>query len=105
MSDRSEGDTTVRLWNFECHTQCALLEDESSLVGDSTQRVLREPGHSLDLPTKRFMEEGLLSGFGDVVVHTSDLSHCASALGALAFAVGNHLIFARNAYIRGGCRG
>jgi hypothetical protein len=114
MSGRSEdtitwynsSDTTVRLWNFECHTphapiedHHALLEAESSLFSDSVRRVLREAGHPLDLPTRRLMEGGLMSDFGDVVIHTSDLSHCVnSALGTRAFAVGNHVIFSKYAY-------
>ena len=62
-------------WNLECHNRHALVDDELDLVGGAIRRLLREPGHPLDVPTRRLMEDGLSSEFADVVVHTSDLAH------------------------------
>jgi len=61
--------------------------------------VLDEAGQPLDRTTLRLMESGLCAEFRDVVVHTSDLSHCGNAaLGTTAFTIGNHICFSRDAY-------
>jgi hypothetical protein len=56
--------------------------------------ALRSQGQPLDQQTRAFMEPRLGHDFGKVRVHTDKLAaEAADALGAVAFAVSNHLIF------------
>jgi hypothetical protein len=61
----------------------------------AVQPVLHAPGHSLDTATRNFFEPRFRHNFANVRVHTDEAaSRSARALGALAYTIGNHVVFA-----------
>lgn len=61
--------------------------------------ALRSSGVPLDGGTRVAMEQGFGHDFGEVRVHTGELAErSASALGADAYAVADHVVFARDGY-------
>lgn len=61
--------------------------------------ALRSSGLPLDGATRVAMEHGFGHDFGEVRVHTDELAErSASALGADAYAVADHVVFARDGY-------
>lgn len=65
-------------------------------------QVLRSPGRSLDLATEAFFEPRFGANFGSVRVHTdSAAAESAHAVNALAYTVGDHVVFANGQYAPG----
>jgi uncharacterized protein DUF4157 len=61
--------------------------------------VLASPGRSLDPPARTFLERGLGHDFGAVRIHVdAPAARAAGEVGAMAFAVGRHLVFREGAY-------
>lgn len=61
--------------------------------------VLASPGQPLDTPTRRFFEPRFGHDFGQVRVHAdAQAAASANAVNALAYTVGNHLVFASGRY-------
>jgi hypothetical protein len=61
--------------------------------------VLREGGRPLDPAVRDFAEPSMGFDFSDVRVHTSErAAQSADAVQALAYTVGNHVVFARGQY-------
>jgi hypothetical protein len=83
---------------------------EDSLAGTtvpaSVHSVLGEPGEPLDAGTRGFMEARFGYDFGDVRIH-HDARAAASAqdVGALGYAVGEHLVFDAGQYAPGSASG
>jgi len=75
---------------------------ESSEAPSIVNDVLRSPGQTLDAATRVFMEPRFGRDFSHVRVHT-DLSSAqsATAVNALAYTVGNHIVFATGQYAPG----
>jgi hypothetical protein len=62
-------------------------------------QVLRSPGQRLDDETKSWAETAFQRDFGHVRIHTDDrATSSAAAVGAVAYTVGNHLVFGANRY-------
>lgn len=81
---------------------------EESRVPSIVRRVLDSPGQSLDGAARSFMEAGFGRDFSGVRVHAdASASASAHAVGALAYTVGPHIVFAGGQYApdtRGGRR-
>jgi hypothetical protein len=82
-----------------------------SLPEEATQsvhQVLRSPGEPLDSPTRVFMERRFRHDFSRVSVHKdSQAADSARAVGAVAYTVGNQLVFGHGCYqpqLAGGLR-
>src|ERR1700724_1587233 len=61
--------------------------------------VLRSPGQPLDTGTRRSLEHRLGQDFSSVRVHADRRSEeSACAVSALAYTVGNHIVFGANQY-------
>lgn len=88
--------------------KCAECEEEEKKTGlqrkktnarpefppSSVHAVLNSPGQPLDAATRAFMEPRFGCDFGDVRVHTDAKStESARAVNALAYTVGNHVVF------------
>jgi hypothetical protein len=68
------------------------------IVGD----VLRSPGQPLDVQTRAFMEPRFGHDFSGVKVHTDEkAAESARAVNALAYTVGNNLVFGTGQYAPG----
>jgi len=68
-------------------------------VPDSVHEVLNSPGQPLDGATRSFMEPRFGHDFGGVRVHTdARASASARAVNALAYTVGNSIVFAQDRY-------
>jgi len=64
--------------------------------------ILRSPGHPLDLATRNFMEPRFGHDFSRVRVHSdARAAQSARALGALAFTIGQHIVFDAKRYSPG----
>ena len=73
----------------------APTQDAPPVVND----VLRTPGQPLDAPTRSMMEPRFGEDFSQVRVHTdSRAAESASAVNALAYTVGSHIVFGRGQY-------
>lgn len=71
-------------------------------VPEIVHRVLRGAGRPLDSATRTTMETGFGHDFSGVRVHTDSVAHAsASAVHALAYASGQHLVFANGQYAPG----
>lgn len=86
-----------------CHDK--LLQRKSVGAGAAFQippivgRVLAESGQPMDPPTRGFMESRFGSDFSGVRVHTDPAAgRSASAVGALAYTVGKHVVFGAGRY-------
>ncbi|UWZ81736.1 eCIS core domain-containing protein [Occallatibacter riparius] len=61
--------------------------------------VLRSPGHSLDRSARAFLEPRFNQDFTDVRIHTGeDAARSAAAVRALAYTVGNDIVFGSGSY-------
>jgi hypothetical protein len=68
--------------------------------------VLRAPGQPLDPATRAFMEPRFGHDFAKVRVHTNNhAAESAAAVSALAYTVGNHVVFGAGQYAPGSSRG
>ena len=77
----------------------AVRTSESLEVPSSVHQVLRSPGQHLDPKTQTFMESRFGQDFSQVRVHANtDAEESAQALNALAYTVGNHIVFGKNHY-------
>jgi hypothetical protein len=85
----------------ETHNQLARKESNRAAEAPSTipgivHDVLRSPGAPLDSSTRSFMEPRFGRDFSNVRVHTdSRAAQSASAVNALAYTVGNHVVLGR----------
>lgn len=69
-------------------------------VLDDVAEELRAPGQALDAETRTYMESRFGHDFGDVRIHTGgQASASAGAVGAQAYTVGNHIVFAAGQYL------
>ena len=68
--------------------------------------VLSSPGQPLDGSTRAFMEPRFGRNFAAIVVHADPAAgESARAVGALAYATGNHIVFAPGRYAPGSAEG
>lgn len=71
-----------------------------------TRNVLAESGHSLSVATRAFMEPRFGRDFSAVRVHTGEpAARSARSLNALAYTVGDHLVFDQGQYTPGTATG
>lgn len=71
----------------------------NSTVPPVVHHVLRSAGRPLDSDSQAFMETRLGHDFGHVRVHTdAKAAQSAQSVNALAYAVGNHVVFAHGRY-------
>lgn len=71
----------------------------SNHVPPVVQDVLRSPGQPLDMATRSFMESRFNHDFSQVKVHTDAWAvEAARAVNALAYTVGNHIVFGSGQY-------
>jgi len=69
------------------------------LAPEIVHEVLRTPGQTLDPATRRYMEPRFGHDFGRVRVHTDgSAAASASSVNALAYTVGEHVVFAGGQY-------
>ena len=79
--------------------QRSALSAGPALAPPSVHRVLASPGRPLDAATRAFMEPRFGHSFADVRVHADgQAADSARAVGARAYAVGRHVVFASGAY-------
>ena len=72
----------------------------------AVQRLLAEPGRSLDPAARRHFEERFQRSFADVRVHDGESADSASRqIHAQAFTAGSHIAFARGQYRPGDAQG
>jgi len=65
----------------------------------SVNNVINSGGHPLDRRTRNFMESRFGYDFGNVQIHNDSLAHRSSSeINALAYANGNHIVFASGNY-------
>ena len=70
-----------------------------SSVPPIVHEVLRSPGHPLDIGTRAFMEPRFGHDFGHVRIHTdAQAAESAKAINAIAFTVGDHVVFDSGQY-------
>jgi hypothetical protein len=86
----------------ECKSKAMQLQRSSATsVGAATappivHDVLNSPGKPLDAATRNFMEPRFGADFNNVRVHTGDkAAESAQVVDALAYTVGNHMVFGR----------
>jgi hypothetical protein len=73
---------------------------ESSAVPPIVHDVLRSPGQSLEATTLAVMEPRFRHDFSQVRVHTDEkAAESARAVNALAYTVGNHVVFEAGRYV------
>ena len=88
----------------ECKMAGTLQRRAADLATPSTvppivHEVLRSPGEPLDSDTREFFESRFGHDFGQVRVHTGDLSaRSASAVSARAYTVGRDVVFGKGQY-------
>ena len=92
-------------------SECAKKEElQRSPVGPATSteapasvhHVLRSPGQTLDRETRAFFESCFGKDFSSVRIHSdSRAAESARAVSALAYAVGNHVVFGEGLYSPG----
>ncbi|MCS6303123.1 MAG: DUF4157 domain-containing protein [Nitrospira sp.] len=76
-----------------------LSTQQSDAVPPIVHEVLRSPGHTLDAPTRAFFEPRFGHDFSRVRVHTGgQAGESARAVSALAYTVGQDIVFASGAY-------
>jgi Domain of unknown function (DUF4157) len=77
-------------------------QSEPSLAPPIFHEVLRSPGHPLDAVTRTVMEPHLNHNFSRVRVHTdTSAAASASAVNALAYTIGNNVVFGEGQYAPG----
>jgi hypothetical protein len=90
----------------ECEAEEVMLQRKAANRQDATSSVpaivhdvLHSPGHSLDTGTRALMESGFGHDFSRVRVHTdARAAESAGAVNALAYTVGNDVVFAGGQY-------
>jgi len=76
-----------------------LGSQNNSFAPSTVHEVLRSPGQPLDLATRAFMEPRFDHDFSAVRVHTNQgAAESARSVSALAYTVGNHVVFAPGQY-------
>jgi hypothetical protein len=97
----------------ECRQNAGVARKAGEVAGAPGQRghaaigpILRSPGHALEGATRAFFEPRFGRDFSGVRVHT-DVSAAASAssVQALAYTVGEHIVFGRAQYAPGSAAG
>ena len=84
----------------------ASAEAEGGFAPAVVSEVVSSPGQPLDGPTRHFMERRFGHDFSQVRVHTDIRAGVsARAVGALAYAVGTHIVFAPGRYMPGASSG
>lgn len=74
-------------------------QSENTYVPPIVHEVLRSSGHALDPTTRTFMETRFGHDFGRVQVHTdAKAAQSAQAVQALAYTVGQHIVFGAGQY-------
>lgn len=95
----AKSDAPVR-GNFlqrKCNSQSAIRNDLS--IPPVMHDIIRSPGQPLDAATREFMEPRFGHDFGHIRVHTdARAAESASAVGALAYTVGQNVVFAGGRY-------
>jgi hypothetical protein len=72
---------------------------EDQYAPPSVHEVLRSPGQPLEPATRRFMEQRFGHDFSGVRVHTNDRAEQSTReVNALAYTVGNHIVFRKDYY-------
>src|SRR5207247_1367932 len=70
-----------------------------AVAPSSVSAVVGSPGRGLDVPVRSSMEAAFGRDFGDVRVHTDgQAARSAADVGALAYTVGRHVVFAENQF-------
>ncbi len=84
----------------ECKSKAVGLQRSSTAVSPDTEappivhEALRSPGQALDQATRSFMEPRFGADFSEVRIHTdTQAEESARAVDALAYAVGDHVVF------------
>ncbi len=78
---------------------CSSKQLQSSSVRSVVDEVLNSPGQPLDVSTRAFMQPRFGRDFGDVRIHTgTKASESAQAVSALAYTVGQDVVFAAGQY-------
>jgi hypothetical protein len=78
----------------------------SGEVPGVVHEVLHSPGQSIDAHNREFFESRFGRNFGDVRIHTdSRANESAQAVNALAYTLGNHVVFANGQYAPASGRG
>lgn len=92
----------------DCKAKAMQLQRSAAApAGDTTappivHDVLNSPGRPLDVATRNFMEPRFGTDFSNVRVHTGDkAAESAQAMNALAYTVGDHIVFAKGQYESG----
>lgn len=68
-------------------------------IPEAVHETLRSPGRPLDAATRAQAEHRFDDNFAHVRVHTDERAAAsADAIGALAYTVGDHLVFARDRF-------
>jgi hypothetical protein len=80
--------------------------EAKSVVPPAVRRVLSSPGEPLDLPTRRLMEPHFRYDLSGVRVHHGPAAAAsATAVHALAYTVGGHIVFGSGQYLPGSDQG
>ena len=89
----------------ECKKKKGMLQRQSNILSGRTvappivHEVLSSPGQPLDCATRSFLEQRFDHDFSRVRVHTDGLSaRSARAVNAVAYTVGNHIVFGTDQY-------
>src|SRR5262249_10724965 len=83
-----------------------VLESSSTEAPAVVDEVLRSAGEPLDAPTRAFFEPRFGRDFSQLRVQSNyRAARSAQCIGALAYAVGPHVVFAEGQYAPGGDRG
>jgi hypothetical protein len=104
MSDRSAAAQAIHPFSFSSGSNCRRAPDRVSNIGggDLSSIVARGTsggGHALDPETRSFMEARFGLDFGHVRMHTdSAAARSARAINALAYTVGDDIVFAQGTY-------
>ena len=79
--------------------QRAAVKSSPEVVPPIVHEVLNSPGQPLDRKTREFMEPRFEHNFSQVIVHSDDKAALsARAVNALAYTVGNSIVFDRGQY-------
>jgi len=94
-----------------CATSTLLVRERPTRSGEAqvpsiVHEALRQSGRQLETETRLTMESRFGHSFSDVAVHTDDTAaRSADSVGARAYTVGHHIVFARGAYAPQSSRG
>jgi hypothetical protein len=77
----------------------AVRDTRESEAPPIVYEVLQSPGHPLDTTSRDFLQPRLGHDFSQVRIHTDQrAAESAAAVGALAYAVGSHIVFGAGAF-------